>query len=511
MLFSGDVVIKSMINTASIPNEINALKDFTHNLILRNQQLEEMLLYFKGQRFGASSESLNSDQLGLFDSEKDSIEETEIIKETPVSSHIRKKKSGRCSFSEDLKIIEIKHDISEEEKICSCNGQQKKCIGEERSREIKYIPATVEVIEHVRLKYACPACENGVSIAELPPKLLPKTMSTPSLLTHLIISKYFDALPLYRQERIFQRIGIDLNRATMSNWLLAVGEKLQPIVNLILERLTSYSYLQMDETPFQVLKEEGRTAWQKSYIWVIRGGPPNKRMVFYYYDPRRSSVTPKLLLSDFKGYLQCDGHSAYKVLDADPNISIVACMAHIRRKFYDAIQAGLKTKRKSKVACQMLKYIKELYQIEKDIKELSADEIHQIRQSKSKSIMELMKNKADEEIVKIAPGSLTSKALRYMANHWKFMLRYLDDGQIAIDNNQIENAIRPFVIGRKNWLFSNTAKGAITTGNFYTLIETAKANNLEPSRYLETVLEKLPHAKTVSDFENLLPFNITLE
>ena len=186
-------------------------------------------------------------------------------------------------------------------------------------------------------------------------------------------------------------------------------------------------------------------------------------------------------------------------------------MAHIRRKFYDAIQAGLKTKRKSKVACQMLKYIKELYQIEKDIKELSADEIHQIRQSKSKSIMELMKNKADEEIVKIAPGSLTSKALRYMANHWKFMLRYLDDGQIAIDNNQIENAIRPFVIGRKNWLFSNTAKGAITTGNFYTLIETAKANNLEPSRYLETVLEKLPHAKTVSDFENLLPFNITLE
>ena len=273
-----------MVSTEKIPNDISSLQGMVKTLLLRNQQLEEMMRQMRGEKFGASSEKISEEQLRLFNlEESDSILPENELKEE-VESYTRKK-GGRKSLSKNLKIIRVEHDLSPEQKQCPCGCGEMEKIGEEISEQVHYVPAKYEVIENVRFKYACKKCAEGVYISSLPLQLLPKSNATPGFLAHIVVSKFQDGLPLYRQSKIIERSGFEISRATLSNWVVKSGEKMQPLVNLLLDHVLENGYIGMDETPVQVLNEENRKAQTQSYMWVIRGGPPGKEATLFYYDP----------------------------------------------------------------------------------------------------------------------------------------------------------------------------------------------------------------------------------
>jgi hypothetical protein len=329
-------------------------------------------------------------------------------------------------------------------------------------------------------------------------------MASPGLLAHIAVSKYQDALPLYRQETILRRIGVELPRATLAHWMIRSGTLIQPLINLMQDRLLDYDIIQMDETPVQVLVEAGKRAQSKSYIWVQRGGPPDQPIVLYDYDPGRGAGVPKRLLEGFKGYLQTDGYDGYNAVVAANGLIHVGCMAHARRRFSDAVKAQGRNHKQGK-AHQGLSLIRKLYRVEGQARKLTPDERYAHRQQQARPVLEEMRTWLDQSLPQIPPSSATGKALNYLHNEWGQLIRYLDDGRLEIDNNGAENAIRPFVLGRKNWLFSASVKGVKASANLYSLIETAKANGLEPYAYLRRVFAELPQAETVEAIEALLP------
>ena len=476
---------------------------------LRIQQLEEMLRQLRREKFGSSSEKLSEEQLRLFNAEDRECDLPEKTEEEKIENYTRKKK-GRKALPDNFKKIRVEHDLKPEEKQCPCGCGEMDKIGEEISEQIHYIPAKFEVIENVRFKYACKKCAEGVYTASLPPQLIPKSYVTPNFMAHIIVSKFQDGIPLYRQSFMIKRIGFDITRATLSNWVINVAEKIQPVINLIQDYLLECSYIGMDETPIQVLKEENRKPQTQSYIWVIRGGPPGKTAFLYYYDPHRSQEVLKKITEGFKGYIQSDGYQAYLNMDNNPNITVVGCFAHARRYFAKVIKASNK-KIVSGTAFDGLNFIRKLYALEKELKDSSFEERYKRRQAEAKPILNELKVWLDEVIVKIPPKTLTGTALHYLNKNWKYLIRYIDDGRIEIDNNRTENAIRPFVVGRKNWLFCDTPGGANATANFYTLIESAKSNGWEPYEYLKRIFYWLPYCKTLEQFEFLLPWNLPKE
>jgi hypothetical protein len=319
------------------------------------------------------------------------------------------------------------------------------------------------------------------------------------------VSKYADALPLYRQEKILARAGIELPRATLANWMIKVGTLVQPLVNLLRDQLLEYGVVQMDETTVQVLKEKGKTAASKSYMWVQRGGPPDKSVILFDYDPSRSGKVPQVLLADYKGWLQTDGYDGYLAIGSSVDVEHIGCWAHARRKFVEAATAAGK-KKKSK-ATQAVSLIGKLYAIEKRIRGSDANHRFAVRQKEVPPIFAKIQEWMSDLAPRVLPSSATGRALAYLHGQWSRLTRYIEDGRLEIDNNLAENAIRPFVVGRKNWLFSNSVAGAKASANLYGLIETAKANGLEPYAYLRHVFETIPAAQTVDDFDALLPWN----
>jgi transposase len=508
-----DVVRLCMISTEQLPTDTEALQKIIFDLSLvvntkdlRIQQLEEMLRQLRGERFGSSSEKISEDQLRLFNAEEKDCILPEDTKEEKIESYTRKK-PGRRPLPENMETIRVEHDLKPEEKQCPCGCGEMSRIGEEITEQVNYIPAKFQLIENVRFKYACKKCAEGVYTAPLPPQLIPKSIVTPDFMAHVVVSKFQDGMPLYRQVNIFSRIGFDITRATLSNWVINIGEKVQPVVNLIRDHLLECQYIGMDETPIQVLKEENRAPQTQSYIWVIREGPPGKGAVLYYYDPHRSQKVLKEIIEGFKGYLQSDGYQAYINMDAYPGITVVGCFAHARRYFVKVIKAGNK-KTVSGTAAAGVNFIRKLYAIEEKLKERSPEERYNVRQIEAKHILEEMKAWLDDVIVRIPPKTLTGTALHYLNKNWKYLIRYIDDGRLEIDNNKTENAIRPFVVGRKNWLFCDTPEGANATANFYTLIETARNNGWEPYEYLRIMFNILPYCKTLEQFEFILPWNL---
>jgi transposase len=378
--------------------------------------------------------------------------------------------------------------------------------GEVTSEQLDIVPAKIQVIRHIRKQYAC-RCGQCIKTAALPPQPIPKSLASPGLLAHITVSKYQDALPLYRQETILKRIGVDLPRATLANWMIQAGHLIQPVINLLRDRLLTYDIVQMDETTVQVLNESGKTAQSKSYLWLQRGGPPEQPIVLYDYDPGRGAGVPKRLLEGFAGYLQTDGYDGYNAVVNSNDIVHVGCMAHARRKFSEADKARGKKKKNGK-AHRGLALIQKLYQVEKQCRALSAEERYTYRRQHAQPVLAKLRAWLDETLPQVPPTSTTGKALNYLHNEWDKLIRYLDDGRLAIDNNGAENTIRPFVIGRKNWLFSASVKGVKASANLYSLIETAKANDLEPYAYLRHLYAELPNADTVEAVEALLPGNI---
>jgi transposase len=266
----------------------------------------------------------------------------------------------------------------------------------------------------------------------------------------------------------------------------------------------------MDETTVQVLREPGKSAQSKSYLWLQRGGPPEQPIVLYDYDPSRSQSVPSRLLEGYEGYLQTDGYSGYNAVVNANQLVHVGCMAHARRKFSEAVKSQGKNKKAGK-AQHALALIQKLYRVEKQAKPLSPKERYAYRQDHARPILDKLRRWVDDSLPQVLPGSAAGKAMNYLHNEWDKLTRYLDDGRLNIDNNLAENAIRPFVIGRKNWLFSASVPGVKASANLYSLIETAKANGLEPYAYLRHIYTQLPGAQTLEDIEALLPGNITAE
>jgi len=416
----------------------------------------------------------------------------------------RRKRGGRKALPPELPRIDIVHELPEPERICVHDGAELEVIGDSVTEQLDIIPAQVRVIRHIRRKYACPCCDGTIRTAPMPAQPIPKSRVSPGLLAFIITNKYVDALPLYRQEQIFDRIGVEVSRTNLANWVIRAGKLVQPLINLMRDRLLACGYIQMDETTVQVLKEPGKPAQSKSYLWVQRGGPPDHPLILYDYDPSRSQSVPLRLLEDYKGYLQTDGYAGYEAVGAWPEVIQVGCFAHARRKFHEATR-GQSKKRKSSIAWRGMQFIQSLYGIERQYKDAKPEVRYQARQDQARPILTEMRSWLDEVLPQVPPTTLTGKALNYLHSQWQKLIRYLDDGRLYIDNNWVENAIRPFVIGRKNFLFCDTVSGAQASANLYSLIETAKANGMEPYAYLRRVFTELPGTNTVEEIEALLP------
>ena len=509
-------------------SEKEQLKASYNRSEVRVQLLEEEIEHLRAKLFGPRSEKLAvitmPGQGSLFEllgemplppSEEDPKTEEAVS----IPAHSRKKK-GRKPLPDDLPREEIVHDIPEDEKICSC-GCQLTQISSETSEHLHIEKPKMKVVVNIRPKYACKNCEGSseeekpsVKIAPPPPQLIPKSFASASLLVYIIISKFVDALPLYRQELQFKRLGVDLSRKTMSNWLIRVADHCQPLIPLLKEEVRSGPLINVDETTLQVMKETGRQNKTKSYVWIFRGNAEQRPAVVFEYHPTRSGQVASDFFKEYKGYVQSDGYQGYNCLNNTEGIISCGCWAHARRKFFEASQAGKKSPNKTKTADIALKYIGELYKLEKEAKaaNLKPDQIQQMRQEKAKPLLDEFGIWLRDTFPRTPPKGLLGKAIAYTLNQWKRLIVYIEDGRLTPDNNAAENAIRPFVVGRKNWLFSGSPAGAHASATFFSLIETAKMNKLNPEKYMRYLLEKLTVADNNNiDFKELLPTQVTSE
>ena len=498
--------MSAMKNNADIHEEVESLREQLGVKDQRIQQLESLLKQARQQHFGTSSEKLSPDQQGLFDEGEtdESIDEVLEAEAITVPAHTRQKKR-RVSIPAELPREDIIYDLSDVEKVCPHDGTALKPMGEETHEQLDIVPAKINVIRHIRKKYACPCCKEYLVTASKPKQPIEKSIAAPGLLAYISVSKYCDALPLYRQVEIFKRIGIELDRSSLANWMVKCGHLVQPLINCIQDKLLEQNVLHMDETPVQVLNEPGKTAQSKSYMWVLSSAKTsNQPAVLFHYSPSRSGEIPKQQLAGYQGALMVDGYEGYQAVCTQQQLTRLGCWAHARRKFMDAKRQ--QPKGKVGKADQALALIQKLYAIEKTASDKTTAERYASRQSQSTLIIDKLKQWMDKTLANTPPKSDIGKAVSYLHNQWPRLIRYVDDGEYPIDNNRAENSIRPFVIGRKNWLFSNSQKGAVASANLYSLIETAKLNGIEPYAYLKKVFTELPNVETVEQVETLLPW-----
>jgi transposase len=518
---------------AVINEKYTELESQHSELATQHNKLESEHAYLKEkykslQRmlYGKKSEKLTPEdehQMHLFNELEDGSgdeDETESVKKetTEVRSHTRKKR-GRKPLPAHIDREEIIHDLTEADKSCPCCGKERPLIGEVISEELDIIPPKMIVNKHIRKKYGPCNCDGfsekeipEIKTAPLPPRLIPQGIASAGLVAYSVTAKFCDAVPFYRQSRIFERLDIELSRATVCNWAMLAAERCKPLIDCMIDEIRGGPIIRMDETSLQVLKEPGRKAESKSYMWVTMGyTAEEKPLLLYQYHPTRSHEVPKGLLENYSGFLQTDGYKAYNLALKDEsikNIIHVGCFAHARRYFENAY----KLNKKSKVGFKGLNYIQKIYAVEKKLRQsnLSPEKFIETRRKEVSPILDSFYNWLQSQVDVVAPKSKAGEAIGYTLDEWNKLIRYLDHYLLTPDNNLTENAIRPFVLGRKNWLFSNTPRGAHSSAILYSLIESAKANGFEPYKYLRYIFEKLPCAETNDDFMALLPDRITL-
>jgi transposase len=522
-----------------LPDQPSKLKSIINELILQkedlahvikveqshNNILKEQIKLLKDRLFGKKSEVLSKleiEQGDLFNEAEAEASEAEqpVLGEIKVPAYTRKK-PGRKPLPDDLPREEIIHDLTEEEKHCCHCHKALPAMGADTSEELTIIPEQVKVIRHIRKKYGACDCDgtyqeenHGVKVAAMPARMIPGSIVSPSLLAYTITAKYQDGLPFYRQSKQFERRGIDLPRATLCNWALKAVEKCLPILDLLNDEIKSSPLLQTDETKVQVLKEPGRLATTQSYMWVRRGIVQKHPIVIYHYSPDRSKETAKALLAGYQGYLQTDDYAGYDEVGKQDGIIHVGCFAHARRKFIEAQKVN---DRKPGLYDEALRYIRELYKIEKLFREKltnhewTSEEFVRKRKERAGPILSAYHRWLKKQKKVVLPSCKLGQAIAYNLNNWEKLKRYLDAACLTPDNNLVENAIRPFVIGRRNWLFSNTPRGADASACLYSIVETAKANGLEPFHYLNYLFTHLPAAKCSNDIKVLLPTQVTPE
>ena len=490
---------------ADLEAEISSLKK------LNDWYIEQFKLKQK-EKFGRSSEKDNDDQLSFFDifNETETLKEPIVVEpkedEILVSSYKKKKKRG-VNFS-DLPVETVEYKLEDEEKVCDNCASPLTEMKKEVRKELVIIPAQVKVLEHVTHVYSCRACDKeGISgfikSADSPKALIPKSMVSPSLLSHLQCEKYVMATPFYRQEGKYARLGINLSRQNLSNWDMAGARILKPLYELLKKELLSHELLHADETTLEVIHEPGRETKGKSYMWLYRTSTDtNRSVVIYDYQMGRSGDHAKAFLKDWQGkYLHCDGYGGYKKLK---DVTLCGCLVHAKRKFHEAYIAG-QSNENAKIGEN---YLKKIFAIEKiaDNNNYSYEERLVLRQDKSRKVIDEFYTWINEVSLKTLPQSLLGKAITYAINQKEYLCSFLKDGRIQLSNNLAEQSIRMFVIGRKNWIFSNTANGAGSSALMYSIVQTAIANNLKPEHYLRYVYEQIQLQKDL-ELENLLPWS----
>lgn len=490
--------------------------EINQSLSTRVEILEEVVRHLKIKRFMPSSEKTNADQFLLFD-------EAELCTDPKLEQHEKDqdkkngkdndlKPRGRKPLSSDLPREQIFLYLTDEEKTGA-----KSTFFAKVKEELDIIPAKVRVLEYMQEKAVFEDKDGQrVVTAEQPKHPLPGSLGSTGLIAHVITAKYVDGLPLYRIEKQLQRYGGGISRATLANYVMKSAKVFQPLVNLLREHQNDGNIVAMDETRIQVLKEPGKAATSDKYMWVSLGGPPTQPSVLFHYEPSRSGDVPLQLLEGFEGYLQTDGYAGYNAACEKYGLTHAGCMDHARRKFIEAQQAQPKGKNaKPSKADTALGYINGLYKVERQLADLKAnqppystEQVVAYRQEHALPMLDKLKSHLEKHINKVPKDSLTYKAMSYTLNQWEKLTVYCTNGELRISNIMAENAIRPFVVGRKAWLFADTSQGAKASATCYSLVETAKLNGLEPLGYLQTLLTELPYADTVEKVEALLPWNL---
>jgi transposase len=508
-----DIIAALRAELAAIINENKSLTRSLTTVKLERDHYKDQLTARLRALFAAKSEARrDAKQADLFFNEAEALSEPRQNDDrVDVPAH-RKHKPGRKPLDEHLARQIVRHELPESERFCPHDNSPLKEMGVEISEQLDIEPAVLKVIQHQRVKYACPCCAQGVKQAAAPPQLIPKSLYTANALAWIVISKYQDAVPLYRQATMLSRFGGDVARNTLATLVVRVGEAVQPLINLMHEKLREAPVIHMDETVVQVLKESGKAAQSKSYMWLQRtdSGPP---IVLFTYSPSRSGKTALDLLDGARGALITDGYEAYTSVAQARGLTHLACWAHARRKFIEAEENLPKNERgKQHPATLMLRHIAELYRIESDAntQQLNTAQRQQLRQEKSRLVLHNIEQQMHADATNTVPNSMYGKALHYLNGQWQKLNRFIDNGLYPLDNNAAENAIRPFVLGRKNWLFSDTVNGATASANLYSLIGTAKANDIEPYHYLAHLFAELPKAQTLENIEALLPWNVNM-
>lgn len=494
---------------------------------LRIEQLLDYILLLRKRQFGASADRPNKDQFNLFDEAEleqllDELEQPSAPDDaeptTQEKGDSEKKKPIRRPLPAHFNRVEKVIDLAAEEKTAM--GDDWTFIGYDTSEQLAIIPRQHYVITYKRAKYVpkhdeVAGAEQGVKTAPRPEQIIPKSIAHSSVIADVVTRKFVDGLPFYRQEAINAREGIDLSRQTMSSWVIQLDERLTPLMAALKRVLYQGRAIHIDETRLQVLNEPGRDNGQLSYMWVYGGGPPDKPIIWFQYADTRSGDVPDAFLypqgedpPSGEMYLITDGYSGYNALSQQPGIlGHAACWAHVRRKFVEATHG----RKNTAAAHQMVALIRKLYQVERSASGMAPEARKALRDEQATPILEKIKHWLDGKAGKVLPKSPLGTAIAYTLGLWPKLTTYLKDGHIEIDNNKAENAIRPFVIGRKAWLFSGSPRGAKASATLYTLVETAKACGLEPWAYLNYLFERFPAAKSEQDLLALLPHNLKTE
>lgn len=473
----------------------------------------------KQRQFGVSSERTAPEhrQLLLFNEAEVEAQAAPAEPTMETITYRRRKQRGHREMAlENLPVETVEHRLPEGEQFCSCCGGPLHEMSTEVRQELQVIPAQVKVVKHVRYVYSCRRCEREeittpIVTAPMPAPVLPGSLVSPSVMAYIMNQKYGEGLPLYRQEQQFAGLGIELSRQTLANWVLHGANNW---LRLVYDRLHAYllkrDILHADETTLQVLREPGRAAETKSFLWLYRTGREGPPIVLYEYQTTRASKHPRRFLAGFKGYLHVDGYAGYNDL---PDITLVGCWAHARRKFDEALKALPDEKRAAAVAAREgLEFCNNLFAIERDLKDAPPDERYQIRQVRSRPVLDAFLAWLKSKKSQVLPKSSFGQAINYCLSQWDKLEAFLQDGRLELDNNRSERSIKPFVIGRKNWLFANTPRGAQASAIVYSIVETAKENGLNPFHYLSYLFEKLPNID-IDDknaLDELLPWSTTL-
>ena len=481
-------------------SKLKTVETKNKNLEKEVERLQLILRLMKKEKFGSTSERYEeiAGQLIFNEFEKETPPtpptETETIKYTRKKGR-NKKRPIPENVPREEKII----DLPESEKTCPHHGTPLKCIGESSSEKLKTIPAQTSVVIERRLKYTCPCCEGMMKEAKSP-SVLPGTVATAEILAFIIYSKFFQALPLYRLEEMYKLQGISLKRSTMASWMISVSKKLQPLWNLLEETMLSTSYVTIDATRVQVLKEPGRKAKSKSAMWVR--GSPEKGIVLFDYSVSEGGEIARSLMSGYEGALQADAHRGYGALEKQ-SITLLGCMMHARRRFYKAWIAAKKAEGLASEGLSMLRWLYKKEESYKD-KKLTPEERKHWRDQEIAPSMEEIKKWCIHHKPTVLPTSPIGNAINYFINEYDELSGFLKDGRYEIDNGWVERQIKKYAIGRKNWVFCDTVPGAHATSLLYSVALTIKLNGKNPFDVLVKIFEELPKAETVDDYQELV-------